>query len=95
MVDGPQAAFLPAPIMQAATWSKPDLRATGQLLCRETKTKAAHVLAGPTMCCVRNPLGGRNFETFSEDPFLSGSLAVEYVEGLQETGEVVASAKHL
>ena len=47
------------------------------------------------MCCVRNPLGGRNFESFSEDPFLSGGLAIEYVKGLQESGEVVATAKHL
>ncbi|KAK5715804.1 hypothetical protein LTR17_016635 [Elasticomyces elasticus] len=95
LVDGPQAAFLPAPILQAATWCKEDLRAIGQLLCKETKTKAAQILAGPTMCCVRNPLGGRNFESLSEDPFLSGSLAIEYVKGLQESGEVVATAKHL
>lgn len=95
MVDGPQAAFLPAPVLQAATWSPLDLKAIGRILCRETVTKAAHVLAGPTICCLRNPLGGRNFESFSEDPFLSGSLAVEYVQGLQQTGEVVATAKHL
>ncbi|KAK5732439.1 hypothetical protein LTR17_010495 [Elasticomyces elasticus] len=94
LVDGPQAAFLPAPVLQAATWCKEDLRTIGQLLCKETKTKAAQILAGPTMCCVRNPLGGRNFESLSEDPFLSGSLAIEYVKGLQESGEVVATAKH-
>ena len=45
------------------------------------------------MCCHRSPLGGRNFEAFSEDPFLSGVLASEYVKGLQ--GErVAATVKH-
>lgn len=47
------------------------------------------------MCCIRNPLGGRNFETFSEDPFLTGTLATQYVAGLQHTGEVLATAKLL
>jgi len=116
MVDGPRAAFLPAPVMQAATWSKSDVKAIGQLLCKEARSKAAQILAAPTICCQRNPLGGRNFESFSEDPFrtldssctltiagrllisifaVSGSLAIEYVAGIQETGEVVATAKHL
>ncbi|KIW14290.1 hypothetical protein PV08_07072 [Exophiala spinifera] len=95
MVDGPQSAFLPAPVLQAATWCRSDLKAVGRLLCREMKTKSAQILAAPTICCARNPLGGRNFEAFSEDPFLSGALAIEYVAGLQQTGEVVATAKHL
>jgi beta-glucosidase len=71
------------------------MRAIGRLLCDEAKTKAAQILLAPTICCARNPLGGRNFECFGEDPFLSGSLAVEYVAGVQESGEVVATAKHL
>ncbi|KAM6506968.1 hypothetical protein FALCPG4_018780 [Fusarium falciforme] len=94
LVDGLPAAFVPAAVCQAATWSKSDLRGLGRLLCRETKTKASQVLLAPTICCARNPLGGRNFECFGEDPFLSGSLAVEYVGGLQETGEVSATPKH-
>ncbi|KAM0326350.1 hypothetical protein ACHAQA_006952 [Verticillium albo-atrum] len=93
-VDGPTAAFVPGPVCQAATWSKPQMRDLGRLLCREAKTKTAHVLLAPTICCARNPLGGRNFECFGEDPFLSGSLAVEYVAGVQETGEVAATPKH-
>lgn len=66
----------------------------GRLLCNEAKTKSAHVLLAPTICCARNPLGGRNFECFGEDPFLSGALATEYVRGVQHTGEVSATPKH-
>ncbi|KAI8712564.1 Beta-glucosidase [Fusarium sp. LHS14.1] len=93
-VDGPTAAFLPGPICQAATWSKQQLRSVGRLLCEETKTKAAQILLAPTICLSRNPLGGRNFESFGEDPFLTGSLATEYVAGVQETGQVMATVKH-
>lgn len=95
MVDGPRAAFLPAPVMQAATWSKADIKDIGRLLCKEARSKSAQIVAAPTMCCIRNPLGGRNFETFSEDPHLTGVLATEYVAGVQESGEVTATAKHL
>jgi beta-glucosidase len=94
-VDGTTAAFVPSPVCQAATWSKPLLRDLGRLLCCEARTKSAHVLLAPTICCARNPLGGRNFECFGEDPHLSGSLAIEYVAGVQETGQVAATPKHL
>jgi beta-glucosidase len=94
-IDGPTAAFLPAPAAQAATWSKEHLYEIGKLLCKEAKTKSAQVLLGPTICCARNPLGGRNFESYSEDPYLSGALATEYIRGVQETGEVAATVKHL
>ncbi|KAM0425871.1 hypothetical protein ACHAPT_008809 [Fusarium lateritium] len=76
-VDGPTAAFLPGPICQAATWSKHQLRSVGRLLCEEAKTKTSQILLAPTICLSRNPLGGRNFENFGEDPFLSGSLAMD------------------
>lgn len=45
------------------------------------------------MCLHRHPLGGRNFEAFSEDPFLAGRLAGLYIKGLQQRG-VGASIKH-
>jgi len=86
---------LPAPVLQAATWSTSDMQDLGRVLSRETQSKAAQVLLAPTICCHRNPLGGRNFESFSEDPFLSGKLAVGYVSGVQESGKVVATVKHL
>jgi beta-glucosidase len=93
-VGGQTAALLPAPVLQAATWSKSSIRELGRILSSEALSKSADVLLAPTVCCMRNPLGGRNFESFSEDPVLSGKLAVEYVAGVQESGEVVATAKH-
>ena len=50
-------------------------------------------MLGPTICIHRHPLGGRNFESFSEDPFLTGTLATQYVNGVESTG-VSATVKH-
>lgn len=53
----------------------------------------AHVLLGPTVNIQRSPLGGRGFESYSEDPFLSGSMARSFIKGLQSEG-VAATIKH-
>ena len=55
--------------------------------------KGSHVLLAPTINLARHPLGGRNFESFGEDPFLTAELAVAYVDGVQSEG-VGACAKH-
>lgn len=65
----------------------------GVALGEETLTKGARCLLGPTMCAHRHPLGGRNFESFSEDPYLTGKLAAQNVLGIQSTG-VSATIKH-
>lgn len=62
-------------------------------LGEETLTKKASVLLAPTACNHRSPLGGRNFESFSEDPYLAGKLAAAYVRGVQSQG-VAATMKH-
>lgn len=62
-------------------------------LGEETLTKGARCILGPTMCNHRHPLGGRNFESFSEDPYLAGKLAAQNVRGVQSTG-VSATIKH-
>lgn len=59
----------------------------------EAKAKGAHVILGPTVNMQRSPLGGRGFESFSEDPVLAGNSAAAIVNGIQETG-VVAAIKH-
>src|SRR5258708_2853215 len=62
-------------------------------IAREALALDDHVILAPTINIVRTPLWGRNFETYSEDPFLAGALGAAYVEGLQAEG-VGASLKH-
>ena len=59
----------------------------------EAIAKGVHVLLGPTVNMQRSPLGGRGFESFSEDPVLAGNCAAAVVSGIQQT-EVVAAIKH-
>src|ERR1700730_6460699 len=91
--SGVKAACFPAEISLASTWNIELLERVGQALARETKMKGAQVLLGPTVNIQRSPLGGRNFECFSEDPYLTARLAVAYIHGLQREG-VGASIKH-
>ncbi|KAF2648083.1 glycoside hydrolase family 3 protein [Lophiostoma macrostomum CBS 122681] len=91
--DGTTAACFPACVSLAATFDRQLSHQVGRALGQEAITKGAYVLLGPTVCGHRSPLGGRNFEAFSEDPFLSGALAIEYVKGLQNE-RVAATVKH-
>src|SRR2546421_9156246 len=90
---GVKAACFPAEISLASTWNTDLVERVAQALAREAKMKGAQVLLAPTVNIQRSPLGGRNFECFSEDPFLSARLAVAYITGLQQEG-VGASIKH-
>ncbi|KAL2847400.1 glycoside hydrolase superfamily [Aspergillus pseudodeflectus] len=87
------SACFPASVSLAATWDAGLVHAVGHALAEDTKSKGARLLLGPTVCPHRHPLGGRNFESFSEDPFLAGSLAAEYIKGLQGNG-IGAVIKH-
>lgn len=69
------------------------LRQVGEHLAEETKARGADVLLAPTVCLHRSPLGGRNFESFSEDPILTGKLAAAYINGLQSKN-IAATIKH-
>ena len=91
--DGVKTTCFPAEISLASTWNTDLVERVGQALADETKMKGAQVLLGPTVNIQRSPLGGRNFEGFSEDPYLSARLAVAYITGLQREG-VGASIKH-
>ncbi|SJZ68658.1 beta-glucosidase [Consotaella salsifontis] len=87
------SALLPAVSSLAATWDEDLLVAVGRMLAAEARRKGVDVLLGPGVNLQRSPLGGRNFEYFSEDPLLTARLAVAYVAGLQGEG-VGACVKH-
>ncbi|KAL9109077.1 MAG: hypothetical protein Q9227_006168 [Pyrenula ochraceoflavens] len=91
--DGTPAALFPCGVSLASSWNLDLMRKVGEHLAAETKARGADILLGPTMCMHRSPLGGRNFESFSEDPFLTGKLSAAYIKGLQSKG-VAATAKH-
>lgn len=89
---GPGTAF-PAPVALAATWDKTLAYDYGSALGAESKAKGQNVLLGPMINIVRVPEGGRNFETFGEDPYLTAQLSTEEIKGIQSQG-VIAEAKH-
>ncbi len=91
--DGPSTACFPVGIALASTWNPALVQQTGAALGVEAKLKGARVLLAPTINLHRTVLNGRNFECYSEDPWLSSEMAVAYVRGLQSTG-VGAAVKH-
>ena len=96
MGDGtpsPPATSLPMAIGLAAGFD-PDLaHAYGHIIGSETATLGQHVLEGPGVCLHRTTLAGRNFEYFSEDPYLSGVMGVAVTKAIQ-AHDVIAMAKH-
>lgn len=91
-INNIQAALFPCGISLAASWNSKLLYEVGQHLADEVKARSAHVILAPTVCLHRGPLGGRNFESFSEDPYLTGKLAASYIRGVQGKG-VAATIK--
>ncbi|KDQ52334.1 glycoside hydrolase family 3 protein [Jaapia argillacea MUCL 33604] len=83
----------PAGINAAATWNRALIRQRGAYMGAEFKAKGVNVALGPMMNMGRNPEGGRNWEGFGADPFLSGASAYETILGMQSSG-VQATAKH-
>src|SRR5512141_3048396 len=83
---GPSSALFPVGTALGATWNTELIEKAGAALASEVKAKGAHVLLGPTVNIHRTPLAGRNFECYSEDPYLSGKLAAAYIRGLQQNG---------
>ncbi|KAH9920187.1 beta-glucosidase [Amylocystis lapponica] len=91
---GTPAKCLPSATALAATFDTDLIHKVGiTLLAQEAKLKAASVLLGPTCNTQRSPLGGRSFESFSEDPHLSGMIAAAYINGVQEGG-IAGCIKH-
>lgn len=90
--DDPSVA-LPSPTALAATWDPALARRAGRLLAQEARRKGVHVLLAPTVNLHRTPLGGRHFEAYSEDPYLTGAIGTGYVRGVQDGG-VGTTVKH-
>ncbi|MFI8914380.1 glycoside hydrolase family 3 protein [Streptomyces sp. NPDC053513] len=90
--DDPSIA-LPSPTALAAAWDPALARRAGRLLAQEARRKGVHVLLAPTVNLHRTPLGGRHFEAYSEDPYLTGAIGTGYVQGVQDGG-VGTTVKH-
>ncbi|KAK7040389.1 hypothetical protein VNI00_009866 [Paramarasmius palmivorus] len=91
---GTPAKALPSSTALGATFDTTLIEEVGlKLLAREAKLRAASVLLAPTCNIQRNPLGGRSFESFAEDPYLSGMIAAAYVKGVQ-SGGIATTIKH-
>lgn len=91
-VAGRSTAF-PCGTALGATFDPELVERVGRALGGEAVERGVHVLLGPTVNLHRHPLGGRNFESFSEDPELTGQLAAAYVRGVQSRG-VACCVKH-
>jgi beta-glucosidase len=105
MTDGPvgvrwpsdarkkNSTAFPAGICMAATWDPDLVYEAGKSIARETKAHGRNVILAPCVNIHRDPHGGRNFESFGEDPYLAARTAVAYVKGVQSEN-VVATTKH-
>lgn len=90
---GDPSIALPSPTALAAAWDPALARRAGRLLAQEARRKGVHVLLAPTVNLHRSPLGGRHFECYSEDPYLTGVVGAGYVNGVQDGG-VGTTVKH-
>lgn len=90
--SNPSTAF-PTAAATGSSWDPQLLETMGEALGEEARSQGVVVLLGPGINIKRSPLGGRNFEYFSEDPLLAGELGTAWVKGLQSQG-VGASVKH-
>ena len=90
---GRRSLSLPCGMAVGSTWNPDLVRALGDVLAAEARSKGVHVVLGPTVCIVRTPLAGRTFESFSEDPLLTARIAGAYIEGVQ-AGGVACCIKH-
>ncbi len=98
--DGPSgvrlqahSTLLPNGVCLASTFNTELIEELTYELGKEVKERGSHILLAPGMNIHRNPLCGRNFEYFSEDPYLTGKIAASYVKGVQNA-KVSATPKH-
>ena len=87
------ATYLPASLALAATWNPELARQAGRTVGEEARKRGKDIMLAPGVNIMRTPLCGRNFEYYGEDPWLTGRMAVGYIQGMQSTG-VAACVKH-
>ncbi|WP_293905462.1 glycoside hydrolase family 3 C-terminal domain-containing protein [Phenylobacterium sp.] len=92
-IDGVPATVFPVGVAIAATWNPDTAGQVAAAIAREAHALGDHVVLAPTINIMRIPTWGRNFETYSEDPYLAGVMGSAYVRGLQGEG-IGASLKH-
>ncbi len=92
---GPQkeATAMPSPLTLAASWDPALAYNYGKILGEETRATGNTLMEGPDVNIARVPQGGRDFESFGEDPYLDSMIAVANIEGTQSTG-IMATVKH-
>lgn len=88
----PSTAF-PTAATTACSWNPENTRRMGEAIGRECRHYGVHLLLGPGVNIKRNPLCGRNFEYFSEDPLLTAEMAITEIKGLKSQG-VGCAVKH-
>ncbi len=87
------ATCFPTSSCMAASWDKALLSEEGKSIAEEAQCQEVDLVLGPGTNIKRSPLCGRNFEYFSEDPYLAGTLAASYIKGMQALG-IGTSLKH-
>ncbi len=99
MTDGPigvrwgKTTAFPSGIAMASTWDTTLIEKYGEAIGQETRGQGRDVILGPCVNIARLPMGGRNFESFGEDPYLTSRFTVNYIKGVQKEG-VAATVKH-
>jgi len=101
MSDGPlglrkggmRSTCYPVGPCAAATWNTGLMKTMGEAFGRDFRARGFHIALGPGVNIIRDPRGGRNFEYYSEDPFLTGEIASAEIQAMQSQG-TLACVKH-
>ncbi len=92
-LNGQKATYFPPAIQMASTWNPALIYQLGEALAEEIRAIGYHGVLGPGMNIDRTPMNGRTFEYLSEDPYLTGEMAVAVIQGIQSK-KIAACAKH-
>jgi beta-glucosidase len=93
--DARDVTLLPAPIAAASSWDPELMNEFGKVLGQEQWKKGTNVALGPSIDVLRVPEWGRSFESYGEDPYLSGRMAVAEIQGIQSQGPIADANMYL